>query len=113
MKKVRAQIWISQSSDRGQLSRPCWIEYEVNPIGSKTLYGIHRIVDARTMVIYDLESTLSINDNMDATIAAADPKQVAFARRELHIDLKNPPKKKPVKKKPIQSTETNDLLEGL
>jgi hypothetical protein len=112
MKTVRATLWVSMGSMRGQKSRPVLIGYHVNPMGSKTLYGVEFITDARTDEEYDIEGTLSLNGDMDATIAAADPKQVEFARRELHIDLKNMPKKK-ILKKPIQKTETNDLLSGL
>ncbi len=112
MKTVRTQLWVSLSSDRGQASRPVMIDYSVNPIGSKNLYCIHHISDARTEEKYCVETTIKINGDLDAEIAKADPKQVAFAKKELGVDLKNLPKKKPVKK-PVQLTETNDLLDGL
>jgi hypothetical protein len=112
MKTVRGALWVSMGNMRGQKSRPVLIGYRVNPIGSKTLYGVESITDARTGEEYDIEGTLSLNGDMDVIIAAADPKQVAFARKELGVDLKNMPKKK-ILKKPIQKTETNDLLSGL
>lgn len=112
MKQVRAQIWVSLSSDRGQASRPVILTYSVNPIGSSSLYKVLSIVDARTEEEYEVESTLSLNACIDAEIAKANPAMREFSKRELGIDLRNQPKKKPMKKK-IQSTETNDLLEGL
>jgi hypothetical protein len=111
-KKVRTTLWVSMGSMRGQKSRPVLIVYRVNPMGSKTLYGVESITDARTNEEYDIEGTLSLNGDMDMAIAAADPKQVAFAKKELGVDLKNMPKKK-ILKKPIQKIETNDLLSGL
>jgi hypothetical protein len=112
-KQVRATLWVSMGSMRGQKSRPVLIGYHVNPMGSKTLYGVESITDARTDEEYDIEGTLSLNGDMDALIAAADPKMREFAKRELGVTLGAPTKKKPIKKPIIQSTETNDLLSGL
>lgn len=113
MKRVRTVLWVPFQTEGGmkQKCRPCFIDYTVNSIGSKTLYEVEAITDARTGDSYDPEATLPINGDMDVIIAAADPKQVEFARRELKTDLKNPPKKKPVKK-PVQMSE-EDLLSGL
>ncbi len=106
-KQVRAQIWV------GQRARPCLIGYTVNPIGSKSLYRVESITDARSKEEYDIENTLSLNGDMDVIIAASDPKMREFSKRELGVDLLAQKTKKKPTKKPIQSTETNDLLDGL
>ncbi len=113
MKTVRMALWVSLSYDRGQASRPCFVDYSVLPMGSGKLYQVHHISDARTEEKYCVDTTLSLNGDMDHLIVCACPKQVTFAKRELGFDPKNLPKKKPVKKPKIQSTETNNLLEGL
>lgn len=113
MKRVRAMLWVPMQTEGGtkQRSRPVFIDYTVNSVGSKTLYEVQAITDARGGEEYDVESTLPINGDMDVIIAAADPKQLAFAKKELGVDLKNPPKKKPVKKTVHKVEE--DLLSGL
>lgn len=113
MKQVRATLWVSMGEMKGQRSRPCFVDYSVLPIGSGHLYQVHHISDARTEEKYCVDTTISLNSDMDVIIAAADPKQREFSKRELGIDLRNQPKKKPMKKKIVQSTETNDLLDGL
>ncbi len=112
MKTVRTQLWVSLSSDRGQASRPVLIDYSVNPIGSKTLYCIHHISDARTEEKYCVETTIKINGDLDVEIAKANPKMREFSKRELGVDLTLPQRRKPIKK-PIQKIQTNDLLDGL
>lgn len=113
LKRVRTLLWVPHHTDGGvkQKCRPCFIDYVVNSVGSKTLYGVEAITDARGGEEYDVEATLPLNGDMDAIIAAADPKMREFSKRELGVDLKTPPKKKPVKK-PVQKVD-EDLLSGL
>jgi hypothetical protein len=113
MKIATILLWVPMDGDRGQRRRRCSVVYSINSIGSKTLYEIESISDLQDQQAYPVERTLGINpQDMDTIIAAADPKQVAFAKKELGVDLKNMPKKK-ILKKPIQKIETNDLLSGL
>lgn len=106
MKTARLSLWISMSSDRGQRSRPCVVEYQINSIGAPCLYGVVSIIDARTKESYDVDTTLRLNGDMDRMIAAADPKQVEFAKKELGVDLKKPAKKKPLKKPESKNDDT-------
>ena len=113
MKQVKVQLWTSLG-EHGQKSRPCHVHYSVNGLGAKTLYHVAFIYDARNGDEYDVDKTLALNDNMDERIAAADPVQVAFAKKELGVDLKKPRKcapGKPAKPKKPEKHQTKFTFE--
>lgn len=112
-KQVKTQLWVNDTgTDRGQKSRPCLVDYTVNSIGSKSLYHVIKIIDARTQTEYDVEKTLQLNGDMDEAIARSDPKQVAYAKKELGVDLKNGGKKMkaPVPRPKIDDDDDMPLL---
>lgn len=94
-KTARLVLWVAQEGANGQHSRPCNVAYGVNPIGSHFLYRIDSITDAWLPKAYSVDSVISLNGCLDELIAAADPEQVAFAKRELGKDITKPQKKKP------------------
>lgn len=106
MKKVRTSLWVpvyKEGLDPTQKSRPVFITYVVNPVGSKTLYGIKEIKDAHHGLVYSVDGVIPLNADMDQIIVAADKKQVEFAKVELKVDVTKPkPKPKP---KPVEPSD--------
>lgn len=112
MKQVRMPLFIS-SGEYGQRSRPCLVQYELAGMHSGSLYKVRHVEDAKTGEEYPVDGdsgVLAMNAGMDEMIAAHDPKQVKFAKKELGVDLKNPKLEKK-KTPPKPKHENDDLLD--